>query len=190
MPNVWRTMHCKWSQVMIVILFSQLVYSWSKTQPFKWFTGLQQELCSQNSVCFINIYRQLGQETDRWSVLVRVHCFFQFSLPDSTYHNVTVTFGRIAPLYSVGFSVVMAVCQFLVFCGSWHYTTWAAQVSPQCRHVTLSWSQAGKRAFTFSNSVSLQRCLKKGTVLWNFKIRLCVGNCTFSLQISISFKLR
>jgi hypothetical protein len=93
---------------------------------------------------------------------------FQFSLPDSTYRNVT--FGRIVPLYSVRFSIVMAVYQFLVSCGSWNDTAWAVKLSPRSRHVNLSWSQAGKRAFTFCNSVSLQRWLMNDTVLWNFEI--------------------
>lgn len=48
------------------------------TEPFEWYIGIQQEVHSQNTDCFINIYRQLGQETDRWSVLVQVHCVSSF----------------------------------------------------------------------------------------------------------------
>lgn len=122
---------------------------------------------SQNTGCFINIFRQLGQETDRWSVLVQVHCV-------SNFHCQT-------PLITMSHLVESPHCILSDFLWWWQYVNFLCFVdhvitllellkSHQCRHVTLSWSQAGKRAFTFSNSVSLQRWLKKDTVLWNFEI--------------------
>jgi len=84
------------------------------TEPFKGFTGLKQELHSQNTDCFINIYRQLGQETDRWSVLVQVHCV-------SSFHCQT-------PLITMSHLVESSHCILSDFLWWWQYVNFSCFV--------------------------------------------------------------
>jgi len=122
------------------------------TEPFKWFIGMQQEVQSQNTDCFINIYRQMGQEKDEWSVLVQVHRVSSFHC--QTPFIIMSHFVE-SPRILSDFLWWWQYVNFLCFMD--HGIT-LLELLKSHHSVGMSlwgWSQAGKRAFAFSNSVSL-----------------------------------